>query len=119
VNLAVAVVMHQPEIREIIRTPVFLGNHMMHVQVFAVFQDLVTDGTEALLSPGQLPQASGRGLDSALPLFPVGLKGWVVGGIGGGDEPMPDDPQTSAHLDACIEPGALVTAASRLGRVVP
>lgn len=92
-QLAVAGVMHQLEIHEIIRTPVFLGNHAMHVQVFAVFQDLVTDGTAALLSPGQLPQASDRGLDSALPLFPAGLEGWVVGRIGGGDESMPDDPR--------------------------
>ena len=38
-NLAVAVVMHQPQIREIIRTPALLGNHVMHVQVFAVFQE--------------------------------------------------------------------------------
>jgi hypothetical protein len=32
VKLAVAVVVYQPEIRQIVRASVFLGNHVVHVQ---------------------------------------------------------------------------------------
>ena len=54
-NLTVAVVMHQPQIREGICAPAFLGNSMMHVESLAIFQGLVTDWTEALLPLDELP----------------------------------------------------------------
>ena len=44
-NLVMAVVVYQPEIRKIVRASVFLGNHVVHVQVLAVVGQLVTDGT--------------------------------------------------------------------------
>jgi hypothetical protein len=73
VKLAMAVVVYQLEIRTIVRAAVFLGNHMVPVQVLAVLQRLVTDGAETPLPPRQLPRASGRGLGSAPPLGPVVL----------------------------------------------
>jgi hypothetical protein len=73
VKLAVAGVMYQSEIRKIVRASVFFGNHVVYVQVLAVLQRLVTDGTETLLPPRQLPRATGRGLGSAPPLRPVVL----------------------------------------------
>jgi hypothetical protein len=73
VKLAVAVVVYQPEIRKIVRAAVLLGNHVMHVQVLAVVQRLVTDGAETLLPPRRLPRAPGRGLGSAPLLRPVVL----------------------------------------------
>jgi hypothetical protein len=73
VKLAVAVLVYQPEIRKIVRASVFLGNHVVHVQVLAVLQRLVTDGAETLLPPRKLPRATGRGLGSAPPLRPVVL----------------------------------------------
>jgi hypothetical protein len=36
VNLPVAVVMDQPEIREVVRAPVVFGPHVVHVHVLAV-----------------------------------------------------------------------------------
>jgi hypothetical protein len=37
VKLAVAVMVNQPQIREVIFAPAFLGNHMMDVEVLAIF----------------------------------------------------------------------------------
>ena len=68
-----AVVVYQPEIRRIVRASVLLGNHVVHVQVLAILQRLVTDGAETLLPPRQLPRATGRGWGSAPPLRPVVL----------------------------------------------
>jgi hypothetical protein len=49
VNLAMAGVMNQPHIREVICAPAVLGHHMVDVESLAIFQVLVTDRTEALL----------------------------------------------------------------------
>jgi hypothetical protein len=73
VKLTVAVVMYEPEIRKIVRAAVFRGNHVVHLQVLAVLQRLVTDGAETLLPPRELPRATGHGLGSAPPLRPVVL----------------------------------------------
>jgi len=91
VNLPVAVLMHQPEIRQVIRAPVVLGHHMVHVDLFAIVQSLVAAGTETVLPPGELPRATSRGLRSVPPLAPVVLEGRVIGGMCGGDQPMADD----------------------------
>jgi hypothetical protein len=47
--------MHQPQIRKVVRAPAFLGHHMMEVESLAMFQVLVTDGTEALLPLDEWP----------------------------------------------------------------
>ena len=65
--------MYPPEIRKIVRASMFLGNHVVHVQLLAVLQRLVTDGAETLLPPPKLTRATGHGKGSAQPLFPVVL----------------------------------------------
>ena len=52
-NLAMAGVMNQPHIREVICAPALLGHHMMDVESLAIFQVLVTDWTAALLPLGE------------------------------------------------------------------
>src|SRR5262249_33241535 len=47
--------------------------------------------TETVLSPGEVPRATSRGLGSVPPLAPVVLEGRVIGGMRGGDQPMADD----------------------------
>jgi hypothetical protein len=47
--------------------------NVVHVQMLAVLQSLVTDGAETLLPPRQLARATGRSLGSAPPLRPVVL----------------------------------------------
>ena len=91
-NLTMAVSMHESQIREVVRATMVLGKHMMPVQVLAVFEPLVTDGTTALLPAGELPRAIRQGLGSAPSLSPVVLEGRVIGGIGLGDEPMAHRP---------------------------
>jgi hypothetical protein len=92
VNLTMAVGMHESQIREVVRATMVLGKDMMHVQVLAVFEQLVTDGAATLLSAGKLPRAICQGLRPAPPLSPVVMKGRVIGGIGLGDQPMADNP---------------------------
>jgi hypothetical protein len=46
-------VVHQPQIGKVIRAPVFLRNHMVHMQGLAIIQVVVTDGALTLLSLGQ------------------------------------------------------------------
>ena len=70
-NLAMAVVMHQPQIREVIFAPAFLGNHMMHVEFLAIFQVLVTDRTEALLPLDEWPATEFGHLRLGSSLLPV------------------------------------------------
>jgi len=48
VNLPVAGVVHQPEIREVIRPCVTLGPHVVDVDLFSIVQSLVADGSSAL-----------------------------------------------------------------------
>jgi len=85
------VVMNESQIRAIVRTPVLLGNHVVDVQVFAVFQSLVTNRTPPLLSSDKLSTSIGWGWGSTPPLSPVVLEGWVIRGILLGDEPMAHD----------------------------
>ncbi len=44
-----AVVMNQPQIREVIFAPTCLGNHVMNVKFLAIFQVLMADRANALL----------------------------------------------------------------------
>jgi hypothetical protein len=91
VNLAMAGVMHQPHIREVICTPAVLGDHMMDVESLAIFQVLVTDGTEALLPLDEWPSTKFDRLRFGSSLSPVVLQGWVIGGIRRWYKTMPDD----------------------------
>ena len=70
-NLPVAGVMHQPEIREVIRPSVTLGPHVVDVDLFPIVQSLVADRTAPVLPPGELPSATSRGLGSVPSLSPV------------------------------------------------
>ena len=56
--------MHQPEIREVVRTSVVLGHHVVHVDLFTIVQSLVADRTEPMLPLGELPKRVNE-LDSA------------------------------------------------------
>jgi hypothetical protein len=60
VNLPLAVVMDQPEIREVGRAPVVFGPHVVHVNVLAVVESLMAARTAPVLPPGELPRASCR-----------------------------------------------------------
>ena len=90
-NLAMAGVMNQPHIREVIRAPAFLGHHMMDVECLAIFQVLVTDRTEARLPLDEWPPTKFGHLWPGSSLSPVVLQGRVIGGIRRGYETMPDD----------------------------
>ena len=59
-NLTVAGLMHQPEIREVVRTSVVLGHHVVHVDLLAIVESLVADRTEPVLPPGELPRATSQ-----------------------------------------------------------
>jgi hypothetical protein len=72
-NLAMAIPMDKSQVRQLVRAAVFLGNHMMDLKFFAVFEPLMTDETETLLSIGELPRAIRQGLGSAPALSPVVL----------------------------------------------
>jgi hypothetical protein len=65
--------MHQPEIGEVLRAPMFRGDHMVHMEFLAIIQVLVTDGALSLLPLGQLPLATGRAVRLRPSLSPVGL----------------------------------------------
>ena len=90
-NLPVAGVMHQPEIREGIRPAVTLGPHVVDVDLFPIIQSLVADRTVPVLPPGELPRATGRVVGVLPPWAPVVLERRVIGGIRGGDQSMADD----------------------------
>ena len=90
-NLPVAGVMHQPEIREVIRPAVTLGPHVVDVDLFPIVESLVADRTAPVLSPGELPRTTGRVVGALPPLAPVVLERRVIGGIRGGDQSMADD----------------------------
>jgi hypothetical protein len=83
--------MHQPEIRKVIRAPMVLGHHMVHVDFLPIVKSLVAARTETVLPLGELPRATSRGLCSVPPLAPVVLEGRGIGGMRGGDQPMADD----------------------------
>jgi hypothetical protein len=63
--------MNQPQIRQIISAPNILGNHMMHVQFFAIFQMLMADWTDTLLSLDKLSVTKHRHLKPGSSLPPV------------------------------------------------
>jgi hypothetical protein len=73
VNLAMAVVMNQPQIREVIFAPALFGNHMMNVEVLAIFQVLVADRADALLPLDELPTTKRGHLNLGSSLLPVVL----------------------------------------------
>ena len=70
-NLAMAVVMNQPQIREVIVAPALFGNHMMNVEVLAIFQVLVADRTNALLPLDELSVTKRGHLRLGSSLLPV------------------------------------------------
>ena len=70
-NLMMAVVMHEPQIREVVFPPAFLGNHMMDMQFLTIFQVLVADRAEALLPLGELPATTRGPLRLRSSLLPV------------------------------------------------
>ncbi len=90
-NLPVAGVMHQPEIREVIRPAVTLGPHVVDVDLFPLVQRLVADRTAPVLPPGELPRATRCAVGALPPLAPVVLERRVIGRICGGHESMADD----------------------------
>src|SRR5262249_4865886 len=91
VNLPVAGVMHQPEIREIVCPTVTLGLHGVDVDLFPIVESLVTDGTAPVLPPGELSRAARRVMGGLPPWTPVVLERRVIGGRGGGHASMADD----------------------------
>jgi hypothetical protein len=91
VNLPVAGVMHQPEMREVIRPSVTLEPHVVDVDLFPIVQSLVADRTAPVLPPGELSRATRRDLGALPSLAPVVLERRVIGGIRGGHESMADD----------------------------
>ena len=70
-NLAVAVIMNQPQIREVIFAPALLGNPMMDMEVLAIFQVLVADRANALLPLDELSTAKRGYLQLGSSLLPV------------------------------------------------
>jgi hypothetical protein len=65
---------------------------MVPVEILALVQVLVTDRTSSLLPLGKLPLVICRGLGPRPSLSPVVLERWVVGELGGRDQPMSYDP---------------------------
>ena len=90
-NLPVAGVMHQPEIREVVRPAVTLGPHVVDVDLFPIVESLMADRTAPVLPPGELPRSARRVLGSLPPLPPGVLERRVIGGVRGGHEPMADN----------------------------
>ena len=70
-NLAVAVVMNQPQIREVVFAPALLGHHMMNVEGLAIFQVLVADRADALLPLDELSATKRGHLRLRSSLLPV------------------------------------------------
>ena len=87
-KLALAGGMDEPQIGGVVRAPLVLGHHRVEVELFATVESLVTAGTSPLLAPGESPVAVRRRTGGCSPLSPLVLQGWVIGGIGLGDEPM-------------------------------
>ena len=72
-KLAVAVMMDQPQIREIVFAPAFLRFHMMNVEGLAIFQVLVADRADTLLPVDELSATVCRHLRFGSSLLPVVL----------------------------------------------
>ena len=72
-NLVVAVLMNEPQIREVIFAPAFLGNSMMNMEAFAIFQVLVADRADALLHLDELAATMHGHLRLGSSLLPIVL----------------------------------------------
>ena len=70
-NLAMAGVMNQPQIREGICAPAFLRNHMMDMEFLAIFQVLVAARADALLPLDKLSATKRGHLRFGSSLLPV------------------------------------------------
>ena len=68
-----AVMVNQPQIREVVFAPALLGNHMMDVEFLAIFQVLVADRADALLPLDKLSATKRRHLRFRSSLLPVVL----------------------------------------------
>ena len=79
-NLTVAGLMHQPEIREVVRPSVTRGHHVVYVDLFTIVQSLMAARTAPVLPPGELPRSARRDLGSLPPLTPGVLERRVIGG---------------------------------------
>jgi hypothetical protein len=62
---------NQPQIGEVVFAPAFLGNRMMDMKFLTIFQVLVTDRTETLLSLDELAATKYGHLGFSSSLFPV------------------------------------------------
>ena len=69
-NLVMAVLMNEPQIREVVFPPALLGNHMMARQFLTIFQGLVAGGADALLPVDKLPVTKGGHLRLRSSLWP-------------------------------------------------
>ena len=72
-NLVMAVVMNEPQIREVVFPPALLGNHMMDMQFLTIFQVLVADRANPLLPLDELSATMGCHLRFGSSLLPVVL----------------------------------------------
>ena len=68
-----AVMVNQPQIREVVFAPALLGNHMMDVEFLAIFQVLVADRADAFLPLDKLSTTKRRHLRFRSSLLPVVL----------------------------------------------
>jgi hypothetical protein len=71
VNLTLAIVVHQPEIREVLRATKVLWHGMVRMESLSIVQVLVTDRTTAVLPLGQVPLAMGHSVGPRPSLSPV------------------------------------------------
>ena len=70
-NLAMAGVMNQPQIREGICAPAFLRNHMMDMEFLAIFQVLMANRADTLLPLDKLSVMKRRHLRLRSSLLPI------------------------------------------------
>ena len=68
-----AVVMNEPQIREVVCPPTLLGNHMMDMQFLTIFQVLEADRADAVLPVDELPATQRSHLRLRSSLLPVVL----------------------------------------------
>jgi hypothetical protein len=66
-------VVNEPQIREIVLPPVFLGHHMVLVKLLAILKSLMADRTHSLLAPGELSSAILSDLRTTPSLSPIVL----------------------------------------------
>jgi hypothetical protein len=63
--------MHEPQIREVVFAPAFLGHHMMDVEILTIFQVLVADGADTVLPVDELLATQRHHLRPGSSLVPV------------------------------------------------